>query len=85
MATDPLFTEYTDSGEWETYMSDNEKDEEVEFQAADITTSDKVIRRRRPPNQTEEAKKTWDEESKLLRMQKRAKLARGKRLKKRLK
>jgi hypothetical protein len=47
-------------------MSDDEKDEDVELQAADIITPDKATRRRRPPNQTEEAKKAWDEESKLI-------------------
>jgi hypothetical protein len=86
MATDPLSTEYINSGEWETYISDNEKDENVELQAADITTSDKTTRRRRPPNQTEETKEAWDEESKFLKNAKaRETRARKKKMKKKFK
>jgi hypothetical protein len=57
IATDPLSTEYTDSGEWEIYILDNEKDKDVELQVADIITSDKATRRRRPSNQTEKTKR----------------------------
>jgi hypothetical protein len=57
MATDFLFIEYTDFEKWEIYISDNEKDENIEFQAADIITSEKAIKRRRPLNQIEETKK----------------------------
>jgi hypothetical protein len=31
MVTDSLFTEYIDFGEWEIYMSDNEKNKDIKF------------------------------------------------------
>ncbi len=62
--TDLASQKYEDNGAWEEFMNDDES--EVATQPPSDEPQPSTTRRIRPPNQTEEEKKAWDEEEKLI-------------------